>query len=293
MTDSLEGHDSGDVVDPQLEAPMTPTIDPVPRRPAFRLLAAILSCLIPGFGELVSGNKRRALISFSAFLVLVLLYWPVRLPLWYRGFIALIFLGWSLSCCSGCMALTVASKKAQPASKWWFLLTIPVALVLSLSVVMTVGLRLSGFRVFTIPSSSMSATIVQGDEIVADMKYFRHKAPKDGEIVIFRHHGLFLIKRIVALAGERVSSSDGIISVNGRELDEAYAHHTGDASPEMNTFPAVLVPPGQVFVLGDNRDFSLDSRMPAEFGTVSVEDLAGVPLYIFTSKQDRTGRSIE
>jgi signal peptidase I len=78
--------------------------------------------------------------------------------------------------------------------------------------------------------------------------------------------------------------------VNGSAVDEPYVQHRGDAPTWMNNFGPFTVPAGELFVLGDNRDISLDSRSP-EFGLVAVDSVVGWPLYVFGS--DRPGKRIK
>jgi signal peptidase I len=73
-------------------------------------------------------------------------------------------------------------------------------------------------------------------------------------------------------------------------LEEPYASHTGHPQEELDSLGPVTVPPGQLFVMGDNRELSLDSRMP-EVGPIAITTVIGKPLYIFQSDGDRTSRS--
>ena len=141
----------------------------------------------------------------------------------------------------------------------------------------------------------MEPTLAIGDSIVVDMRYFNQHSPQHGDIIAFRHHGIFLVKRVEAVAGEEVSSKNGQITVKGIPMNEPYAHHSGNAQPQMNDFGPVSVPVGQLFVVGDNRDLSFDSRLRSgeeDFGPVMAADVAGLPLYILRSKQDRTGNAV-
>ena len=137
----------------------------------------------------------------------------------------------------------------------------------------------------------MVSTLMPGDTIVADMHAYKTRKAMPGDIVLFHHHDIVLVKRLIAIEGDSVSGKNGNISVNGAEIAEPYVSHTGDASDNMNNFGPIKVPVGEIFVLGDNRDVSLDSRLP-EFGNVTNQDIAGKALYIVTSKQDRTGRRV-
>jgi signal peptidase I len=278
-----------EIPDPQNKVPSAE--DQPPRKSSLRLLATLCSLLIPGLGQLLLGNKRCGTMFLVAFFGLGLLYWPLRLPTLYSGFMTLVLLHVGLTGASGWQALRSFSLRAAAVSRFWLLLVVPLTLVFSLSIEMNLGLRCAGFRVFSIPSSSMATTLDSGDVIVADTRYFRNHDSHDGEVVIFRHKGIVFVKRIIASSGEQVSSEDGNVSVNGRPIAEPYVEHTGNAMPEMNTFGPITVPANELFVMGDNRDVSLDSRLPDQFGTVQKDDLVGVPLYIFTSK--RMGRKVE
>jgi signal peptidase I len=260
-------------------------------KPTLRFIAALLSMLVPGVGQLLLKDKKRAVIFFAGFILLLFLYWPIRLPLHYGGLILMVFYAIGLSIASSYFALTANLQKTLPLSPWWLSLIVPMSLVFTLGLDANILLRAAGFRVFNIPSSSMAPTLLEGDTIVADMRHFDREPPKDGDIVIFRHNNLYLIKRVVAIGSEQISSQDGHINVNGVRPDEPYAHHEGNATKEMNDFTAVSVPAKQLFVMGDNRDLSLDSRME-EFGKVFSTDVAGIPLYILNSTSDRSGRVV-
>jgi signal peptidase I len=81
--------------------------------------------------------------------------------------------------------------------------------------------------------------------------------------------------------------------VNGTQLNEPYVQHIAHVDlPNLNNFGPISVPQGRIFVLGDNRDYSLDSRMP-DFGTVPIASITGKPLYVFMSHSPlRIGKTI-
>jgi signal peptidase I len=261
-------------------------------KPVLRLFGALLSTVVPGSGQWLLGDTKRGLKFFLAFVLLFILYWPIRLPLHYRGLILVVFYAITLAIVSSCFALTARLEKALPMSTWWMLVVVPMAVIFAIALETNIFLHVAGFRVFNIPSTSMAPTLKEGDTIVADMRHFGHERPKEGDIVIFKHKGIYLVKRIAAIGGEQISSLDGNINVNGTNVNEPYAHHEGGASPEMNDFAAKIIPADELFVMGDNRDLSLDSRM-GEFGKVFSTDVAGTPLYIMSSKWDRSGSKIQ
>jgi signal peptidase I len=141
--------------------------------------------------------------------------------------------------------------------------------------------RAAGFRAFGIPSSSMEPTVIKGDRIMVDLRAYVGAPPHRGDPVVVRHEGLFIIKRVIATGGETIEGKNGVTFVNGKELTEPYAVHRmgANARDQLLNFGPVTVPPGKLFVMGDNRDVSYDSRMP-EYGPIVVNDLSGKPLYV-------------
>jgi signal peptidase I len=125
---------------------------------------------------------------------------------------------------------------------------------------------------FSIPSESMAPTLSPGDHVLVDKLAYRGGGePRAGELVAFDapdSEGVML-KRVVALGGQSVEIWDGALRVDGRRVDEP---HSDPKDFEGRFFGPVRVPAGTVFVLGDHRRDSEDSR---EFGAVPVDDLIG------------------
>jgi signal peptidase I len=139
----------------------------------------------------------------------------------------------------------------------------------------------------------MADTIVRGDRVVADMRYYRNTAAAPGDLVLFRRDGQYLIKRVIGVGGNTVRGEDRQLFIDGNLLDEPYVRHVHKGPiPKLDTFGPVSVPAGKLFVVGDNRDESYDSRLP-EFGLVDVSDVVGRPLFIVDSEKDRTGTNIQ
>jgi signal peptidase I len=148
-------------------------------------------------------------------------------------------------------------------------------------------------KVFTIPNSSMEPTIRQGEKIAMDTRPFQ---PTRGDLVIFVHDGASLVKRVIGVAGDVVEGRDLKVFVNGNLLKEGYVQHTGKLPlglKTLETFGPTTVPDGKLFVAGDNRDYSFDSRDP-RFGLVGTSDIKGKAVQIVESPApDRQGKKLE
>jgi signal peptidase I len=98
---------------------------------------------------------------------------------------------------------------------------------------------------------------------------------------------------VIATGGSQVEGINGVIYVGGEPLQEPYVRHDMPVPDYMNNFGPVTVPDGDLFVMGDNRDHSMDSRDP-DFGYIPETSLVGKPLYIYYSEtHSRNGRKLE
>lgn len=115
------------------------------------------------------------------------------------------------------------------------------------------------YRPYTVPTTSMAPTIGAGDRVLAQR--VDDADVRRGDVVVFRDENwadVPIIKRVVAVGGDTVSCCDnGRLKVNGKEIDEPYLPR--DAVAGLSTFPAVTVPEGRLFLLGDERSGSVDS----------------------------------
>jgi signal peptidase I len=143
--------------------------------------------------------------------------------------------------------------------------------LLALAVLAVVLLRVFVLEPFRIPSDSMAPTLVAGDQVLVDKRAYSGGAPRRGDLAVFRapRTGEILLKRVVAVGGDTVGIEDGVLVVDGRRPREPYADP--DAIDSVY-FGPVRVRPGTVFVLGDNRANSEDSR---DFGAVPADRMIG------------------
>jgi signal peptidase I len=173
-----------------------------------------------------------------------------------------------------------------------------VALILALII------RAFVVQAFKIPSGSMKPTLLVGDHILVlkfiygtkvpftDKRILVFTEPKRGDIIVFRYPkdpSRDFIKRVIGVGGDVVEEKNKIVYVNGKPLNEPYIQHTdNDIRPlskdVRDNFGPVYVPEGKLFVMGDNRDQSYDSRY---WGFVDMKDVKGKAFIIYWS-WDRT-----
>jgi len=166
----------------------------------------------------------------------------------------------------------VTAKKRSP-------LGVVAEIVIIVAAAFAIAMLVQAFVVkpFTIHQISMQPTLLEGDRILISRLTYHFRDPKPGDIIVFRspvNEGDDLVKRIVAVAGDRVAVKNGVLYVNGEPKDEPYLLErpfAGDMAEE-------VVPPGKVFVMGDNRNNSGDSRF---FGPIDRDSIIGCALCVY------------
>ena len=125
---------------------------------------------------------------------------------------------------------------------------------------------------YWVPTESMVPTLQVGDRVFANKFIYRFAEPERGDIVVFEDvegGEDDLIKRVVAVPGDRVRVNAGVLKVNGEFQEEPYVK---PQFPDGNIYGPEKVPEGYVFVMGDNRGNSADSRV---FGLLPIENIEG------------------
>lgn len=211
----------------------------------------------------------------------------------------------------------------------------------SICAVFAVGLFIMGFvfQNFEIPSASMQKTLLIGDHVLVDRitlappstwaKFVHYRPVRRGDVIVFYKPNsetpdLFLVKRAIAIPGDRIHLRNGVVYLNGVAQSEPQAGMpASDGNPQheyqpyRDDFPSVppsmsemvtatwanelpshiqgedlVVPPGKIFAMGDNRTESLDGRF---WGFVPQENIVGRPLFVYWSfktpanQMDKTG----
>lgn len=169
-----------------------------------------------------------------------------------------------------------------------------------IAILLALIIRTFVIQAFKIPSGSMKTTLLVGDHILVNKFVYGIKipfinkeiisfgAPSRGDIVVFRYPvdpSKDFIKRVIGLPGDTVRIQDKKVYVNDQLLNEPYVTHTdpkiqpAGVGPRDN-LPALVVPPNSLFVMGDNRDESYDSRY---WKFVDIGELRGQAFIIYCS----------
>ena len=264
---------------------MTVSADAAPR-PRSRILAALLSLLAPGVGHLYIGQRRRALIIvllniflFAAFFAAAFLLAPSFRPIAIYGIagiaaLLVFYLGAVLD------AVRLARRDdAAPRVRWYVLLGAVLAIWAGNYAIESISPAIkqqAPWRTYSVPSASMEPTLRVGEWFIGDVRYYAGNAPARGDLVTYllpSDNTTIYVKRIVALPGDRIAFRDHRAVVNGVVQTEPFAD-LGDANAFYATTAEVTVPADHIFVAGDNRANSSDSRVK-EHGFVPLKNLVG------------------
>jgi signal peptidase I len=129
-----------------------------------------------------------------------------------------------------------------------------------------------------VSGSSMESTLSDGDNLIVDKITYRFRDPERFDIIVFPfqyEEDTYYIKRIIGLPGETVQiDQQGVIYINGEELEESYGREIIDADKLGLAAEPITLGEDEYFVLGDNRNASSDSRDPS-VANIKKKDIVG------------------
>ena len=154
---------------------------------------------------------------------------------------------------------------------WDWVRSILIAVVLALLI------RMFLFEVFVVEGRSMYPTLNETERLMVNKLVYHFDKPKLGDIIVFEYEpGRDFIKRVIGVEGDLVQITNGRVYINNILLEEPYLPE----NTEMMDYGPAEVPPEYLFLMGDYRQNSMDSRDP-RVGFVSLENLKGRAFFIF------------
>jgi len=163
-----------------------------------------------------------------------------------------------------------------------------------IAVLIALFIRAFIVQAFKIPSSSMEPTLLVGDYLLvykfiygvripySNIKFFEYKKPKRGDIIVFifpKDRKKDFIKRVIGTEGEKVTILHNKIYINDKLIDDPWGDFTRPRS-SIEDYGPIKVPEGSLFVMGDNRDNSQDSRF---WGFVKTNEVKGKAFIVYFS----------
>ena len=175
------------------------------------------------------------------------------------------------------------------------------AMVIGSAFIATLMLKFAFVEAYKVPSESMIPTLLVGDDLLANklvygikIPFFNRKililtSPHKGDIIVFRSPEdprKELIKRVVAVEGDLIEGRNKQIFINGMASNEPYVQHTDNFLEDpRDDFGPYVIPKDKLFVMGDNRDESYDSRF---YGFVDLKDVEGKAFVVYWSWDNET-----
>ncbi len=141
-------------------------------------------------------------------------------------------------------------------------------------------------QAFKIPSESMLETLLVGDHLLVNKMVYHISKPERGDIVVFAYpldHSRDFVKRVIGLPGETIEMLHNTIYIDGEALKEPYAIYQRNYFG--NHFGPTTIPEGHLFMMGDNRDNSQDSRV---WGPLNIKEIRGKAFIVHWSWRKNT-----
>lgn len=148
----------------------------------------------------------------------------------------------------------------------------------ALAIILALVIRIFLVEVYIVDGNSMQPSLQNGERVLVNKLVYRFASPQPSDVIVFRYpkdRTRDFIKRVVAVPGQTVEVRNNKVYVNGNPIEEPFLK-----APTHGVFGPETVPQGTVFVMGDNRNFSLDSRDPS-VGFVSMTDIKGKAMVVF------------
>jgi signal peptidase I len=277
-----------------------------PRRP---WIAALLTLLALGLGHLYAGNPKRGLILFcigeillTVLLVLLIFIFPDFIIFFCIASIISSF-AFLVFCIVDAVSIAKRKKENYELVKYnrWFVYVGYFIILSLISSIVSAGVKDSVIKAYKIPAASMMPTLLVGDHVLVNkfiygikIPFLRKiivpgKDPKRNDIIVFifpKDRSKDFVKRVIGVDGDKIEIKNKKIFINDKPYNDTFGLYSDNviypaALEPRDNFGPVTVPKNSLFVMGDNRDQSMDSRY---WGFVDLKDVEGKVFMIYWSR---------
>jgi len=265
----------------------------VPNKKRSIIISALISLMVPPCGHIYVGRPLRGFTIFGVgFAALLITGWfGASTALWsfYFAQILYVLLLVTLSIDASILAKQQNNYTLHIYNKWYIYIPLLLIMLFVLNFIIFNKGLFFGFNNHRGIFENMSPTLKTGDLIATDTRdYMQGIIPERKDIITFQYPkdpSTIYVKRVIGLPGEKIYIKNGVVYIDNKPVTEPYVpltYKNRDYSQEMRE---IEVPDDHVFVLGDNRDNSNDSRF---WGTLPIENITGkVTLIWYANDLDR------
>ena len=272
------------------------------------LIAALLSIVMPGLGQVYNGQAKRGLIFYVLLgliglaLIAILMFLPLA-PLNVLLPLVLLVSAYIYVVIEAIITARRYGDTFEPKmyNRWYIYLLLFAGSVFVIRPVMEHTIRTCWVQTFRFPSGSMEDTLLAGDFLLAnkfiygpkipftDIRLSGIRKPRPGDVILFKYPKnpkKVFIKRVIAVEGQTVETRDKVVYVDGKKVPiPPKGKHTDRRilprhMSRRDNFDPITVPEDKLFVMGDNRDNSHDSRY---WGWVPSENIEGKAVLLYWS----------
>jgi signal peptidase I len=258
-------------------------------------IAGSLSVSAAGVGQLYNGPPAKGLVFYGSGWGVLLT--ALAMLLWLPAVPALMVLSWTLYVILEAVLTAHRQGRAYHLKAYnkWYVYLLLIAIVRLTTAAAAAIVRTFVVQAYKIPAGSMEDTLLIGDHILVSTFAYRWHGPSRGDLAVFpfpRDPSRHFIKRVIGLPGDRVEVRNHRAYVNGEPLNEPYVKLDERAALRPSRYShwgPEVVPSGRLFVLGDSRDNSADSR---DWGFVEREQVKGRACVIYWSRESAVPEAI-
>ncbi|MBX7224985.1 MAG: signal peptidase I [Chitinophagales bacterium] len=291
--------------------------EPIKIIPRNGFIAFLLSLLTPGLGQIYNGQPNKAAWFLFFLLSIPMIFNFAKGTTTFYGLVVFIVyvVSWKIFIIIDAIRNANRQKNFIPKSynTWYYHLLIAIG-ILAIIAISNIPNRTKPFR---IPTTTNHPTIIEGDKVIADLKAYKNSQPNYGDVIVYtKPDGFLYISRVVGLPKDSISVVDNIVNINGVPCHSTFIKKTFSDNMPMKIYEEelpnghkhlllkinqpfesdkanaamVVVPKDAYYILGDNRDNSLDSRY---IGFITKDKIKGRVLYSFWGRTGKKRMNID